>query len=78
MKTLRDINKALKPHNVTLYKGSGYLYMTYDTNTVFESKSFYGCHFASLWPERWVEEGIDFADKCWAEYNERILLEKAQ
>ena len=31
MKTLRDINKALKPHNVRLYKGRGYLYMIYDT-----------------------------------------------
>ena len=70
MKTLRDINKALKPHNVRLYKGSCYLYMTYDTNVSFESKSFYGCHFASLSPERWVEEGIDFADRCFLKVRE--------
>jgi hypothetical protein len=72
MKTLRDINKALKPHNVRLYKGSCYLYMTYDTNVSFESKSFYGGHFASLSPERWVEEGIDFADRCFLKVRENV------
>lgn len=73
MKTLRDINKALKPHNVALYKGCGYLYMIYDTAEWHESKSFYVCHFNSLPPERWVKEGIDFADECWAGYTESRL-----
>lgn len=73
MKTLRDINKALKPHNVRLYKGRGYLYMIYDTAEWYESKSFYVCYFNSLSPERWVEEGIDFADECWAGYTESRL-----
>jgi hypothetical protein len=71
MKTLRDINKALKPHNVRLFRGRN-LYMTYDTGESLESKTFYGSHFASRSPERWVEAGIDFADRCFLKVRENV------
>ena len=73
MKTLRDVNKALRAHNVQLYKGKAYLYMTYDTPTSFETKSFYACHFDTLSHDTWVKEGIDFADECWAKYTKYRL-----
>jgi len=69
MKTIRDVNKALKRHNVTLYKGRDYLYLTYDTAECFETKSFYVCHFNALSHEAWVKEGVDFANECWVKYN---------
>lgn len=58
---IRSINAKLAPHHVTLTRGKGYLYYTYDDGDRFETRSVYTQRLADLPEEEWVDDGISFA-----------------
>ena len=56
---------------VTLYRGEGYHYFVFDavdTHNVYDNHSVYNMHFRSVPFERWVQDGVEFAERVKAEH----------
>lgn len=71
---LRSVNKALAPHNVELVKGEGYFYYTFDDGKFFETESVYVFTLNQLSFDRWVADGISFAESIQGKVEDKKLF----
>ena len=72
-RSIAQVLKAIGNHpKLSLYKGYGYFYFTYDAldsdaadaNGVYETESVYTCYLNQLPLDTWVNIGKSFIEKC--------------
>ena len=63
---IADINRKMAKagHPVTLYKGTGYLYLIWDDGEYFFDQPIWCCYFKQMPPALWLKEALGFAERC--------------
>ena len=60
MLTIKRILREINNPHLSLYKGNGYFYFSYDNGDIYDTYSVFTCQLDTLTIEQWKEEAAFF------------------